>query len=200
MFLDVYHGTCTYIFIFKRCDVSLRWKKGRGDQVNEHVSFLWDVKEPDLEEFDSEVRKAFPSNADLITKCTENPDFDCYESQDACKLTCPNSFIGTQQKEDEVGCAETTDGSCSGHNPLFLDYKFVLSSTEDALPACMAMYGPQFLSNLINNNDGGTSFTYCSSMFQIETSSGDIDSHYLKWFDLKCNQKTRSQICSLVGK
>ena len=158
------------------------------------------MNEPDLEEFDSEIRKAFPSIEDLIKKCGENSDFDCYESQDACKLTCPNSIIGTQAKENEVGCAETTVGGCSGQNPLFVDYKYVLSSTEDALPACMAMYGPQFLSDLIEYNDGGTSFTYCSSMFQIEISSEDIDSHYLKWFDLKCNQKTRSQICSLVGK
>ena len=113
-------------------------------------------------------------------------------------MAVPICQLSTANRKDL--CLEGSNCQLS-ENPLFLDYKAVLANTEEALPACMAMHGPQFKSDL--QGQGYGLLGKCDQMFETSISEPDtneIDKHYLKWSDVKCNQKTRAQICTILGK
>ena len=90
----------------------------------------------------------------------------------------PNS--GTQS------CSGGAAG-CQGDG-IFISLDQVRATTEDASPACVALYGP----NIKNSVLSGQSNT-CDLLFQDHT----VDALLGKWSDLKCNQRTHSLICNL---
>ena len=67
------------------------------------------------------------------------------------------------------------------------------------------MWGPQLKNNLIDPDfqDGSTfDVNQCDALFETsftQTDANKLDTHYLKWADVKCNQKTRAQICTILG-
>ena len=136
------------------------------------------------------------------TNCTSTPAFDCFEynfygspsDTTNCKNTAPDCILKGKGNKEFGSTISVTN------NPLFLNYKAVLANTEEALPACMAMHGPQLKSGLLNQNF--VSFNQCDQMFETSFTQTDpsmLDPHYLKWSDVKCNQRTRSQICTILG-
>ena len=182
-----------------------RWTRGSGNPVMESYN-NWYSGEPDLKEFDYEKRKFTPLKNSLVSACTSTPAYDCYESTDT---RCQNRCVAPLAKTACKGCGCNSKRKCkSSNNPLFVDLRTILESTEEGLPACMAMYGPQLQSSLImaqqGNGNAVSNFGVeeCSQLFETgvtQTDPTQLDQHYLKWSDLKCNEKTRAQICTLLG-
>ena len=175
-----------------------RWNHGRGNPVNGYYT-NWYNGEPDLRGFDYEKRKYTPLKSSLVSSCTSNPAFDCYEHRNT---RCSNRCLAPKVPNGAVckGCGCNSKRKCkSSANPLFLDFRAVLENTDEALPACLAMYGPQIRSSLIMPQFG---VEECSELFETSLTQTETtqDPYYLKWSDLKCNEKTRSQICTLQGK
>ena len=63
----------------------------------------------------------------------------------------------------------------------------------------MAMYGPNINEEEIENSSDGN-YDQCGTLFDLQPHDTDVDEFsYAKWVDLKCNQRTRALMCSLLG-
>ena len=71
----------------------------------------------------------------------------------------------------------------------FINFDKIKKSTADASPACLGMLGPDITVEA-HNTDQGT----CGLMLST-TNNG-----HGKWMDLACNQKTRTLMCTVLGK
>ena len=98
-------------------------------------------------------------------------------------VTFVQTNFGTQSCPTQSGGAD----GCQGDG-IFISLDQVRATTEDASPACVALYGP----NIKNSVLSGQSNT-CDLLFQDHT----VDALLGKWSDLKCNQRTHSLICNL---
>ena len=70
----------------------------------------------------------------------------------------------------------------------------VKANTPDATPACMALLGPKVDEHIKDAN-----FDQCGLLFDFQTDNGEEKYDYAKWMDLKCSQRTRSLMCTLLG-
>ena len=86
---------------------------------------------------------------------------------------------------------------CNGAiNDLFVSFDLVKATTNDATPACMALLGP----NVNDEEIGKEDYDQCSLLFDFQTDATGAETYdYAKWIDLKCNQRSRSVICSTLG-
>ena len=87
---------------------------------------------------------------------------------------------------------------CNGAvNSLFVSFDLVKATTTDATPACMALLGPNVNDEAIKK----TSFDQCNLLFDFKRPEGaGAESYdYAKWIDLKCNQRTRALMCTMLG-
>ena len=116
-----------------------------------------------------------------------------------CTGDVQNVFVGSEFANFGTLCPKDED--CSGAvDTIFVNFDRVLTATTDATPACMAMYGPNIdVEEIENSSDGG--YDQCGLLFDLlsdETGAETLD--YAKWVDLKCNQRTRALICTMLGK
>ena len=107
-----------------------------------------------------------------------------------CKGSVNDLFIGTNLANIKTTCPENKN--CSGNvDTIFIDLDFVLTTTSEATPACMAIYGSNIDESEIENSYDGK-YDQCGLLF-------DLGYEYAKWVDLKCNQRTRALMCSILG-
>ena len=79
---------------------------------------------------------------------------------------------------------------------IFVDLDLILATTSEATPACMAMYGP----NIVEEELSRPYYDQCGLLFDLQSDiSGAETLGYAKWVDLKCNQRTRALICTMLG-
>ena len=164
-----------------------RWKSGQGGSISSSFQY-WDEGQPNVQEFDYEKRRYSPISDKAYQECGENPDFDCFTvAADAAKQCSPDCV--NQQKPILRPHTVTRTVPAGAELSLFVDFELIKSSTADASPACMAMYGPTLTTGL---SDGHIpkDFNLCDFAF-----GGD----YGRWVDLKCNQRTRAQFCIVNG-
>ena len=113
----------------------------------------------------------------------------CDPSTD-CKGTVNQNFIGSDFGNVVTLCGENKDCSGSVDN-IFVDFDRVLTITSEATPACMAMYGPDIDAEEIRRS----SYDQCGILFDLHSET----INYAKWVDLKCNQRTRALMCTMIG-
>ena len=87
-----------------------------------------------------------------------------------------------------MGTASCPDGKTCTTTGIFVNFDLIRSTTADASPACVAMYGPDIKSTTT------VQANTCGLLFEDHTAAGTLLG---KWSDLKCNQRTRSLICNL---
>ena len=147
----------------------------------------WLPGEPDVKEFNTDTVKLSPISNATIDKCTSNPKFTC-------------TVTGTQCSDRET--VPITVGSPTPINAgqpitvttsLFADFDLIKETTEEASPACMAILGMRLSNDVPTSGVVDAEYNVCSVLFSEYEDYG-------KWFDLKCNQRTRAQICTLRGK
>ena len=110
--------------------------------------------------------------------CPPNAPNNCQSNEGAEIYVFPT--IGTSS------CPANAPNNCQGDG-IFISLDQVRSTTEDASPACVAMYGPDIKTSAL-----GTANT-CDLLFQDHLT----DTLLGKWSDLKCNQRTHSLLCNL---
>lgn len=88
-----------------------------------------------------------------------------------------------------MGTTSCPNGQTCQSTGIFVDFDLIRSTTEDASPACVAMYGPDIKSTATSSQANT-----CDLLFEDHTTSGTLLG---KWTDLKCNQRTRSLMCNL---
>lgn len=179
---------------------SSRWDKGSGNTIDRYHEWYRgkDVSEPDLVEFDYSTRKFSPVTEEAFSKCSSNPFYDCYFEDTQCIKACPKNEISYTGCKQGLQCGCKEGGICKiTKNPLFLDFEAVLATTAVSQASCMALYGPAMMPQILNQIQNGI-FT------EIDTCGVVADTikseHYLHWADVNCWQKTRAQICVLIGK
>lgn len=176
-----------------------RWNNGRGDTINHYNEWFrgGDLPEPDLLEFDYNLRKYSPMTETAFKSCSSSPAYQCYSGGAPCRKACPKNEISNGGcKKGQCGCQAGFDCT-SSTNPLFVDFQTILETTEDSLPACIAMYGPTMVDKVLQQITSGV-FTNIDSCGVVADTI--LDKHYLTWADVKCSQKTRAQICVMTGK
>ena len=75
-----------------------------------------------------------------------------------------------------------------------VSFDLVKATTPDATPACMALLGPKVDQHIKDAN-----FDQCGLLFDFQSDNGEEKYDYAKWMDLKCSQRTRSLMCTLLG-
>ena len=100
----------------------------------------------------------------------------------------PSNIIDFRHNTGTQSCPGGAAGCGSERDGIFISLDQVRATTEDASPACVAMYGPEIKSSALL----GQSNT-CDLLFQDHTTDALLG----KWSDLKCNQRTHSLICNL---
>ena len=100
-----------------------------------------------------------------------------------------NQIIFGHPNTGTQSCPASSGGAAGCRSDgIFISLDQVRATTEDASPACVAMYGPEIKSSALL----GQSNT-CDLLFQDHTTDALLG----KWSDLKCNQRTHSLICNL---
>ena len=116
-----------------------------------------------------------------------------------CKGIVNENFIGSDLGNVDTSCPK--DGNCGrAVDTIFVDFDFILTTTSEATPACMAMYGPNIDEEEIENSSDGN-YDVCGVLYDLHThTNSDAETYtYGKWVDLKCNQRTRALICTMLG-
>ena len=179
-----------------------RWDRGAGETISSQTKTFWESNEPNVVEFDYSIRATSPLATAEAAACGTNPISSC-SIESAFSCTSTNSNDGTTTvvnpgnqitRDTPVGtgaavCSQGVNG-CKATG-IFLSFDLVRATTADASPACMAMYGPD-ITDAAKSGETNT----CDLLFK----NHDTDSLLAKWTDLKCNQRTRSQICNLGNK
>ena len=183
-----------------------RWDRNQGSEVDKQSSF-WLEDEPNVNEFDYNIREFSPLTKEGIEECTSNPAFDCFVKGDGgggedpnfkCQTEgnaffVPTNTIGDIDDFDEV-MTSCPDGNCNivPNDALFVSFDLVKATTNDADPACMAITSPN-----VKQAQQNEMYDKCSLTFDFEE---DVERYfYAKWLDLKCNQRTRALMCTVTG-
>ena len=178
-----------------------RWDRGAGETISSQTKTFWETNEPNVVEFDYSIRATSPLAKAEAAACGTNPTSACsIESAFSCvSANSDTTIVNPSNQINGITLGDTAIGtdSCSqGANQckatgIFLSFDLVRATTADASPACMAMYGPD-ITDAAKSGETNT----CDLLFK----NHDTDSLLAKWTDLKCNQRTRSQICNLGNK
>ena len=115
-----------------------------------------------------------------------------------CGGNVRSNFAYTGLGNTNTLCSEG-DGCRGFVDSIFVDLDRVLATTSPATPACMAIYGPDIDEKEIENSfDGG--YDQCGLLYDIQTDSSfaELPFQYAKWVDLKCNQRTRALMCTIL--
>ena len=130
--------------------------------------------------------------------------FDSAVRRSFCRGRCflgsiLDNFIGTELGNFESSCPKGRN--CGGAvDTIFVDLDLILATTSEATPACMAMYGPNINEEEIQNSSE-ENYDQCGVLFDLQEDRTGAETYdYAKWVDLKCNQRTRSLICTILGK
>ena len=171
-------------------------------------STYWQEDEPNVNEFDYNTREFSPITKEGAEACSSNPAFDCFIQQDGTGgtgFTCQtegesSSFFvpsNTIKDIDDIKDVETScppNSNCEitvPNNALFVKFDLIKATTNDADPACMAITSPNVL------QAANEIYDKCSLTFDF---TEDVERYfYAKWLDLKCNQRTRALMCTVVG-
>ena len=176
-----------------------RWNRSKGNAILANNSY-WLTNEPDITEFDYSIRETSPITKEAFRKCSSNPtvacsvsqSFSCDKQPDAINLKTPSYSIPDDAATSTM-CPDSSD--CKGAvNSLFVSFDLVKATTPDATPACMALLGPKVDQHIKDAN-----FDQCGLLFDFQSDNGEEKYDYAKWMDLKCSQRTRSLMCTLLG-
>ena len=177
-----------------------RWDRGLGEDISSQTYKFWNTNEPDVAEFDYSTRPISPLSETAQTACGNNPTFTCSVSStfscgsvneaNSDGIVNPSNTISLDIVS-KIGIDSCSTGAASGctNKGIFVSFDLIKATTEDASPACTAMFGPDIISAAQSGQDINT----CSKFFQDHTT----DTLLGKWADLKCNQKTRALVCNL---
>ena len=117
-----------------------------------------------------------------------------------CTGVVSDEFTGTYLGNVDKTCPKGKD--CTGNvKTIFVDLDRILEVTSDATPACMAIYGPNIDETEVENSSDGN-YDQCGLLFDLRINplAGPQSFKYAKWVDLKCNQRTRALMCSILGR
>ena len=182
---------------------NFRWNRAKGATIDSNDE-NWYTGEPDITGFNYNIRETSPITNESFQECSSTPTYECSVSNMfSCDqtpddtLTKTPSFTVTDAVTGTM-CQDSTGDACKGAiNSLFVSFDVVKATTNDATPACMAMLGPNVNDEAIK----GTDYDQCGLLFDFEREDGaGVESYdYAKWIDLKCNQRSRSLMCSTLG-
>ena len=86
--------------------------------------------------------------------------------QGNCNDNVQNVLADSDFGDFDTFCPENQD--CRGAvNTLFVDFDRILTTTTDATPACMAMYGPNINEAEIENSSDGN-YDQCGVLFDFQ--------------------------------
>ena len=121
--------------------------------------------------------------------------FECNKRPDPNTLRAPGYVV--DEAVTGTMCSNPPNGCNGAINNLFVSFDLVKATTFDATPACMALLGP----NVDNKEIGKPDYDQCSLLFDFQADATGAETYdYAKWIDLKCNQRSRALICSILGK
>ena len=158
-----------------------------------------------MNEFDYNIREFSPLTKEGVEECSSNPAFDCFvggtqgftcqtEGANAAFFV-PSNTIKDIDDIDDVATSCPTGSDCEivvPNNALFVKFDLIKATTNDADPACMAITSPNV------RQAENEKYDKCQLTFDF---TDDVERYfYAKWLDLKCNQRTRALMCTVVGK
>ena len=169
-------------------------------------SSYWLEDEPNVNEFDYNIREFTPLTKEGVDECSSNPAFDCYigGTQGFKCQTGENSafFVPSNQIKD-IDDFDDVSSSCPNNDPnceitvpnnaLFVKFDLIKATTNDADPACMAITSPNV------RQAENEKYDKCQLTFDFNEENNVERYLYAKWLDLKCNQRTRALMCTVVG-
>ena len=160
----------------------------------------WFENEPDVKEFDYSTRQNSPVSPLALKSCGSNPAFNCYTDNQGCTYdvitnTLDPSSLSTLVPVNGSGICTTSNCNVDVTPSLFLDFDLVRATTEEAEPACLGVYGANIAVATSSQYDVCQDLVGYRGIGASESETGGA-----KWIDLKCNQRSRCQICTIVGK
>ena len=186
--------------LYAKC-IYYRWDQNKGNEVNKQSTY-WQDDEPNVEEFDYDTRLYSPITKEGIEKCSSNPAFTCtipsddgIECDQSSTFFQPSNLIGDiSDLEDAQTICKNTGGCEVPNDALFVKFDLIKATTNDAKPACMAITSP----NVFYQE---TDPTYDKCRVTFDFAENNLVERYLyaKWLDLKCNQRTRALMCTVIG-
>ena len=190
-----YHSLLVLFFI--------RWNRAKGDTIKTSDTF-WDTNQPNVKEFDYTTRSTSPITQEAYDKCSSNPAYGCSINekfsctQESGKEITRRPTFNIRDEADTSSFCSSDDGCKAAVNSLFVNFDLVKATTFDASPACMAILGPDVDDTKIEAaTEENPNYDECGLLFEFSASKETYD--YAKYFDLKCNQRTRALMCSIIG-